>query len=296
MLLHTYLEGLEHAASDIALHVIATGVASADEVHDFRVALRRSRALAGGFKRLFPRRTLAHSRSFLRASALAACRLRDLDVLLQRLDDYNSLAVLDASELAVLRASLTAQRGEQLDVFKACLRSPAFAADMKIWRRLLTTADTVPRQERNSDLADMTRRRSCKLARRLLRALRAMTPASGPQQLHALRIAGKKFRYTVEFRQLLEESVDLGAIIGSVRKLQDLAGVCQDLHVHMGLLAPPPDRGENTSGIPLAAARDRLAAAVARCLMVSRADLFAYRHEFLAKKNRQDFLAPLCRR
>lgn len=68
-----------------------------EELHDLRVAVRRTRTVLGEFRKFFPEEILFRFRTEFRWIAVATGPVRDLDVYLQILPDYQKLLPADTS-------------------------------------------------------------------------------------------------------------------------------------------------------------------------------------------------------
>ena len=82
-----------------------------EELHDLRVAVRRTRSALGEFRAFFPQATVARLRGELRWLGEVTGPVRDLDVYLEILPDYQRLLPAEAAgALAPFRAFLQRHR------------------------------------------------------------------------------------------------------------------------------------------------------------------------------------------
>ncbi len=206
-------------------------------LHDFRVAVRRTRSCLGQVGDVFDE---AATRRFAAEFAWLG-RLtgppRDLDVHLLSLRGHQAelppSARGDLSPLAEhLKRRREAAHAEQL----AGLDSARYRRLKREWRRLLETdADgggaNAARPIR--EVAGERIERAFARVRKRGRHLSAETPA---EAVHELRIACKKLRYLLEFFRSLFAAGRVSAFIRSLKRLQDDLGEYNDVEVQQGEL------------------------------------------------------------
>ena len=206
-------------------------------LHDFRVAVRRTRSCLGQVRGVFDE---AEMRRFAGEFAWLG-RLtgppRDLDVHLLSLRGHRAeLPASARGDLSPLadhlehrRQAAHAQQVEGLD-------SPRYRRLKRQWRRLLETdADgggaNAARPIR--EVAVERIERAFARVRKRGRGLSAETPA---EAVHELRIACKKLRYLLEFFRSLFAADRANAFIRSLKRLQDDLGDYNDLEVQQNEL------------------------------------------------------------
>lgn len=209
-----------------------------EALHDMRVATRRMRAafrvFGGSFEKGF-RKPLTRG---LKRVGRALGRVRDLDVFME-----NARCYLDAlpedrqGELDLLIDAWEARREKARRKMVAALdddRYRAFVADM---REFVETPGLGAREPRGTSPVLVRH-----VAPPAIYARYAEVRAYGPhlggadiETLHALRIDGKRLRYTLEF---FEEALggEARGVIETVRALQDHLGALHDADVARGLL------------------------------------------------------------
>jgi CHAD domain-containing protein len=207
-------------------------VALADEdpegVHQLRVAVRRLRAVlkswaAGG-----------ELRNELRWFFGELGPVRDLDVLLDRF--RTDTAGFSADELASVERLLTGLAAER----EVARRRAAKALRSMRYARLLTALGAVTPGVRSATVDPIAE--IAKPHRRLRAAVEAAGPEPADQELHDLRVLGKKLRYAAELAGKLAKP-----LVRATKELQDILGEHQDSCIAetrlRGLLseARPPD-------------------------------------------------------
>ena len=116
-------------------------------LHDFRVAVRRTRALLSEVKHVFPEALVNHYKAEFAWLGGATNTTRDLDVFLLHLEDYE--AELEGADLSALRKTLQKHWSRERRKLLAELDSPRFATLCDGWRAFLEDGETgvpVPRK------------------------------------------------------------------------------------------------------------------------------------------------------
>jgi len=201
-----------------------------EALHDMRVATRRLRAALALFADALPVRA-HHVRSELGWVADALGAVRDLDVQLDRLEEWRSQTPDDdRGALGDLAGVLHRQRAEA----RASLLADLDAAR---YERLVAGFGTLLRQgpSRRSPAArapaiasgpDLVRGRH----RAAMKAARRARHTREPGDFHALRIRAKRLRYALEFVSELYPG-QTSKYVRAVVRLQDALGLMQDARV-----------------------------------------------------------------
>jgi CHAD domain-containing protein/transposase-like protein len=211
-----------------------------EALHDMRVATRRMRAAFEVFGNAFHTKALRPHLKGLRATGRALGHVRDLDVFMEKAQNYlGTLPEAQRSGLDPLLAHWQEMRENTRIEMLAHLDSQAYQDFKQEFNLFLSTpgsgAVAAPPEE-------PTPNRVCEVAPILIysrlagvRAYDACLSHASVEQLHALRIEFKKFRYTLEFfREVLGDSAK--AVIGEVKKLQDHLGDLNDAVVATHIL------------------------------------------------------------
>lgn len=205
-------------------------------LHDFRVAIRRTRAALSQFKGLMPTTVVERFHPEFAWLGTITTPVRDLDVHLLGFDGYhNLLPPKQSSDLAPLRERLMAhQRTAQRQLAEE-LASPRFRKVLADWRAWLAKppfGDLSWPESAALPVAKVANARIRRILRRALREGAAIDDGSPPEDLHELRKTCKKLRYLLEFFQSLYPHDKISALIRSLKELQDNLGEFQDLEVH----------------------------------------------------------------
>ena len=192
-----------------------------EELHDFRVATRRLRAILRAARPLLDPEWTAGLRDELRWLAGVLGPVRDLDVLIERLGA--EIELLEPPERRA-GARLLALLGEEREAARTAMLA-AMSGDryLALLDRLETAPADLPARDADVGLADIAAREFA----RLRRAVRALPPDPPDDELHDVRIRGKRARYAAE---LAEGSVGKPArrFVRAAKRFQDVVGEHQD--------------------------------------------------------------------
>jgi CHAD domain-containing protein len=205
-------------------------------VHKMRVATRRMRAAWRVFDGAYPRKVAKRYVAELREVAGALGAVRDIDVQLERLGAYRDGLASEEAKAALepLSAEWRRDRGAARRELLDLLQGAAYDHFINDYRELVD-ATTVAGAGSEVPAASGPRVRDVAASRiwRAIEQLRAhdgAVPFADVPQLHALRIDGKRLRYTLEFlREILPASVD--PLITEVTQLQDHIGALNDSQI-----------------------------------------------------------------
>ena len=161
-----------------------------EELHRFRVATRRSRALIRASRPLV-RDQLAGLDRELRWLGGATSEVRDLDVLIGHLRELFPLLEPDQSEAREILAALEQERERARDGLVAAIATDRFH---DLMRRFSVAVPNLHASNGNASLARLAR----KELERLWAAYDELGPDAGDDDLHAVRIRAKHARYAAE--------------------------------------------------------------------------------------------------
>jgi CHAD domain-containing protein len=265
-------------------------------LHDFRVAVRRTRSALGQLKTVFAPSPLArYTTEFAWLGALTTVS-RDLDVYLLTFGDYqSSLPEAMRPDLEPLRAFLLRHQHEEHAAMHKALRSARYRRLKNSWRRYLTSPLAKRPRARDAGLPIglVARRRTWRMYKRVLREGQAITPQSPPPELHELRKSCKKLRYLMEFFQTLYPRRRIRRLIKELKALQDNLGDFQDLDVQTHTLGRFREqmRLEGSMSVATELAMDKLLDGFAMREQSVRNDFEARFEQFASDANRRRFRA-----
>jgi CHAD domain-containing protein len=207
-------------------------------LHDFRVAVRRTRTGLSQLKGVLPPDETAYFADFFSWLGQTTSPTRDLDVYLAKFEGHKLLlpAVFhpDIEPFLVLLKEKRLQNHQEL-IEK--LRSDKYRktlAEWELWLKSQSFPDSAKMQ--NLDIKTLASRRIWKIYRRILKEGGAITPISPAENLHELRKTCKKLRYLIEFFQSLYPKQQIKRLIKQLKGLQDVLGDFQDLEVQIDFI------------------------------------------------------------
>jgi CHAD domain-containing protein len=208
-------------------------------LHDFRVAVRRSRAALGQVKGIFPQPVVEHFKTELKWLGQATGPKRDLDVYSMQLPEYRQQLPDSAGEaLAPLRTYLDRHSAEEQENLEEILAGDRYRHFLEEWRQFLEQPVPASTELANArrPLLEVASERIWKMWRRVFRRGRAIDDETPAEALHSLRIDCKKLRYLLEFFRGLYTEEDVARLIKRLKKLQDNLGDFNDLEVQQETL------------------------------------------------------------
>lgn len=187
-----------------------------EDLHQFRVATRRARAVIRATKTLFGDQLepLAVELKWL-AGALGP--VRDLDVLIEHLTGELALLGADREEAEPLLDALGQERDAQRQTLAAALDSERYLQLPTLFAEALEPLRGHKARGRLEKLAAAE-------FRKLEKAARQTPPDATDEQLHALRIRAKRARYAAE----LAGGSRMSAYVEALKRVQDVIGEHQD--------------------------------------------------------------------
>lgn len=205
-----------------------------EDVHDLRVAVRRSRAVLRTARPLLDRAWSDPLRDELRWLGTSLGPVRDLDVLLAHIED-EAPGLGPEAELGLIevRAALETEREQAREAALAALTSPRYLTVLEE----LGAAARGPRVRRGD--VDPVALASTEF-RKLRKAIRTAGDDPGDEELHRIRIQGKRARYATELAApLLGKRA--GVFVAIAKRFQDVVGEHQDgvvAEAHLRTLLP----------------------------------------------------------
>ncbi|MHB8789232.1 MAG: CHAD domain-containing protein [Desulfobulbaceae bacterium] len=249
----------------------------AEFLHDFRVAVRRTRSGLGQVRKVLPAGVTDTFRKGFAWLGEVTGPVRDLDVYLQAETDY--LARLPAElrhGLAPFFTELRERRIRERQLLVRRLRSRKYRELEAAWQKVLADGGG-DEATKNSELpvGRLAARIIDHRFRRMLKAGKEIQPTAPDQEYHRLRIQGKKLRYILEFFSSLFPEEALEPAVRQLKRLQDNLGAYNDLVVQQGELRA------YLSGLRPGSRRNlQLAAAIGGLLISLRDEQDRVREEF----------------
>lgn len=211
-------------------------------LHDYRVALRRTRSLLSQIKGIFPPEIILRYRQAFSDIGKKCNTLRDCDVyMLKKTAYFDTLPPLLAVHLSPFFGELEATRKVELKRFSDFLRSKTYRTMLDEWQLLLKDVLSAPGTERESDPGQeesisVAVKTIGKAWKKVIRHGRAIPAEASDSELHALRIDCKKLRYLLEFFSSLFPEKTIGPVVRHLKELQENLGAFVDLAVQQHAL------------------------------------------------------------
>lgn len=213
-------------------------------LHDFRVAVRRTRSILGQLKHVFPEQSLYHFKREFYWLGTITSPTRDLDMYLLKFKDYLQELPSDIqNELKPFRLFL--ERHWKMEHTRLCkaLNSKRYQKLIKGWKQVLENK-AIQSQEAQSQIVSaqetvnatkpakqVAGQRIWRLYKRLIKEGMAITRDSPDEDLHELRKTCKKFRYLIEFFHNYYPNKQIKYLVKTLKQLQENLGDFQDLCV-----------------------------------------------------------------
>lgn len=206
-------------------------------LHDFRVAVRRTRSLLTLMKGVFPPEVRKEALSLFSRVGEMTGPLRDLDVYLLRYPDYLELLPEQFHPgLREIFARVARRRAAIRREMDARLEENELQVLLSEWSHFLTegipAGEDAPPQAHLS-IGVLANRMITKRYRRLLKLGSTGGKEFSDEDLHRLRIEGKKLRYSLEFFASLYSGRTVLKLLGTLKKLQDHLGDHHDLVIQV---------------------------------------------------------------
>jgi CHAD domain-containing protein len=200
-------------------------------LHDFRVAVRRTRSLLGQIKHVFAPESVAHFASEFSWLGGVTGPPRDLDVLLLRMRHYQE--ILDDGQLEAVTSFLNQVQQREHQALIAALDSDRYRRLLADWRAFLSAPAHVEPEPVSASqlLADVVGRRAWRLSRRIADSAVTIDGDTSPAQLHAIRVTAKKLRYLVDVTPTFHEAAALRRVLTALKHLQRVLGDFNDAEV-----------------------------------------------------------------
>ncbi|MEM8687860.1 MAG: CHAD domain-containing protein [Pseudomonadota bacterium] len=234
-------EALETIVQNTVSHLLDNQTAAlrgdVNGVHQTRVAMRRLRAALRAFKAVLPYEGRKAFNGELRWFQQRTGPARDWHVFADETLPRLKPSDVSAEEMAVLR-KLAAQEGKMHGQEAALLlQSRRYTRLLLRFGRWVGELFEDDRYEGlKGPVVPFARKTLAKTHRDLLRTIKDARPGV-IEDLHKVRIRGKKARYAGEFFAVLFDGEDAQAYISLVEDLQDRLGAANDARVARGLVA-----------------------------------------------------------
>ncbi|NTV17489.1 MAG: CHAD domain-containing protein [Chlorobiaceae bacterium] len=223
-------------------------------LHDYRVAIRRTRSILKQLKGVFDSEETAYYLNLFRDLGKRTNELRDMDVyLLKQATYFHYLPSTLQPSLKLFFTDIAASRRRLHKQFCSYLESTAYQSFLEEWDAFANRL-SIPDPERSPNATLFTKSigvESIKKAwKKVVRHGRQISRETTDTELHALRIDCKKLRYLLEFFSSIFPQKTTLPVIRQLKELQDNLGDFVDFSVQHHflqerLLSIPPGKEQN---------------------------------------------------
>ena len=206
-------------------------------LHDFRVAVRRTRSLLSQAKRVFPADELEHFRGEFSWLGKCTSPVRDLDVfLLAAHGRAGSLAGMRPEGLEPLQRLLARRRRAAFKRLHEVLTGSRYHYAMESWAAFLEVPSVDDREGAQLPIREFAAARIRRQHRRVLKRGRRVREDSPASELHDLRIECKKLRYLVDAFGGMYPLQAGARLVKRLKRLQGALGDFNDAEVQGEML------------------------------------------------------------
>jgi len=208
-------------------------------LHDYRIAIRRTRSALSQIRNVFPSEITEHFKKEIRTLGQNTNTLRDLDVYLLSEEAFEArLPEAMRQDIVPLFDYLRLLREQALEEVVNSLSASEYEQVLEEWEGFLN--EPVPKKAGAANAAlpivVLARNRIYKRYRRVIRDGDYILTHTQDELLHELRIECKKLRYLMEFFTSLFPRKKITRLIKQLKKLQDNLGDFNDLSVQQEYL------------------------------------------------------------
>ncbi len=190
-----------------------------EDLHQFRVNLRRSRGLIKSFKSYFPSSWYTDVYEALNTIAAETNHARDLDVMLTQHKDKNRSAAYH---------EILQERLKEREKIIAKLQSESFKRFFNEYLSSLRSGQLRDKTLRHLPLGKSARKVIRRLHKKILRKIAKEERHFDPKVIHNIRISFKTLRYLLEDFEALFGKKSVTRVLKKVKKLQTLLGEYND--------------------------------------------------------------------
>jgi CHAD domain-containing protein len=206
-------------------------------LHDFRVAIRRTRSGLTQLKGVLPPKVTENTRAGFAELGRITGPTRDLDVYLLYEKDYLSRLPGELREgMAGFFTEMSDRRHRNWKQLVKALQSPGYREIIGDWQAYLDGDSDKPSKHSEQPAYEYSRKIIYRRYDRIMKKGGAISASSPDEALHRLRIQCKKLRYSLEFFSSLYPPKAIARVIKQLKGLQNNLGSFNDLSVQQDML------------------------------------------------------------
>lgn len=223
-LLMTMRENLQGTKEDI----------DSEFLHDFRVAIRRTRSALSQIKNVFEAEDVEKYKQAFAWLGSITGPTRDLDVFLLSYTDYrDSLPIRLQPDLEPFQQFLVTHQEVEQKSLRRRLSNRKFYKLLEEWEAFLDHDVTADAVNAGRPVTIVARERIWRMYKKVRKEGRAITADSPDEDLHELRKNCKKLRYLIEFFSSLFPAKKIKPLIKALKQLLDNLGEFNDISVQV---------------------------------------------------------------
>jgi len=192
-----------------------------EDLHQFRVNIRKSRAFLKEFKFLFPDKAYTYFNDSLSFFASQTNEKRDLDVIKERLKDIDT-------NHDVLQDDIATQLEKETQKIEEMLKSKTFEDFFNTYQNTLKNETLLTSYNIEETIKNKAKHIIEDLHLRIIKKINALEKDFSDKKLHKIRISFKKLRYLLEEFQHIFGEEKIEKMIENGKKLQTLLGDFND--------------------------------------------------------------------
>ncbi len=203
-------------------------------LHDFRVAVRRTRSLFSQVRSTFPVDVTNKAKRDFSTLGKMTNKLRDLDVYILKRQQYIQMLPGNLrSGIEPIFNRLEIERKEEQKKLALYLNSQLYKNIITSWNNFLENQNLKHVRTSNSDIPIIVTAKNfiLKKFKKIIKTGKLINDKTPDPEIHSLRIECKKLRYLLEFFSSLFPNKETTLMINYLKKLQDTLGDFNDLHV-----------------------------------------------------------------
>ena len=194
---------------------------NAEDLHQFRINIRKSRTFLKEFDFLFPKNEHAYFNDNLSNFGTQTNHKRDLDVIKERLKEVDS-------DHEIIQEDIKEQRKSEQQKIEKMLKGKTFENFFHTYQDALKKETLLTSYNTNSTIEDTARKVIKDLHLDIIKKINALEKNFNDKKLHKIRIAFKKLRYLLEEFQHIFGEEKIEKMISKGKKLQTLLGDFND--------------------------------------------------------------------
>ena len=203
-------------------------------LHDFRVAVRRTRSGLSQIKNTLPATVVSQHAGFFSWLGQITGLTRDLDVYLLSYEKYKEAIPISLREdISPLYDYLKQKQSQAQKELVEKLESSEYRKQLAAWEEYLKAPLAKKGKETHANISikELADERIWKIYKRILKEGEAINESSPAEALHDLRKTCKKLRYLMEFFQSLYNEEDMKALLKALKGFQTVLGDFQDYEI-----------------------------------------------------------------